>query len=76
MDGNVGEAPEDSGAEELLLTIEQAAKLLKIGRTKMCSLLGSGAVESIHIGRLHRIPSTCIRQYVVTLLNESRDRAA
>nr|WP_202897919.1 excisionase family DNA-binding protein [Actinopolymorpha pittospori] len=64
--------------DELLLTIEEAAKVLKIGRTKMCALLGSGAVESVYIGRLRRIPFTCIQQYVASLLDDARksDRAA
>lgn len=63
----------DSSATEvtspdLVLTIEEAAKVLRIGRTKMCALLASGEVESVCIGRLRRVPVWCLRSYVAGLL--------
>jgi excisionase family DNA binding protein len=51
----------------LLLTIEEAAERLGIGRTKMVSLVSSGAIESVTIGRLRRIPIECLNEYVVRL---------
>jgi excisionase family DNA binding protein len=51
----------------LLLTIDEAAELLGIGRTKMVSLVSSGAVESVTIGRLRRIPAECLNEYVARL---------
>ncbi|WP_067509922.1 helix-turn-helix domain-containing protein [Actinoplanes sp. TFC3] len=48
----------------LVLTIEQAARRLSIGRTHMYSLVMSGEVESVTIGRLRRIPVECLTEYV------------
>lgn len=41
----------------LVLTIEQAAERLGIGRSLMYALVMSGEVESVTIGRLRRIPA-------------------
>ena len=48
----------------LLLRIEEAAERLGIGRSLMYRLVLSGAVESVPVGRLRRIPSECLREYV------------
>ncbi|MGW4640772.1 helix-turn-helix domain-containing protein [Sphaerisporangium sp. NPDC004334] len=55
-------------AETLLLTVEEAARQLRIGRTRMYHLVTSGAVESVFIGRLRRVPMECLHEYVKTLL--------
>ncbi len=54
----------------LVLTIEQAAKRLGIGRTLMYALVTSGEVESVTIGRLRRIPARCLTEYVNRLLEQ------
>jgi excisionase family DNA binding protein len=51
-------------ATPLVLTIEQAAQRLGIGRTLMYALVTSGEIESVTIGRLRRIPAECITEYV------------
>jgi excisionase family DNA binding protein len=38
----------------LVFTVEEAANRLGVGRTVMYSLVSSGAVESVRIGRLRR----------------------
>lgn len=48
----------------IVLTVEQAAERLGIGRTLMYSLVSSGAVESVTIGRLRRIPADALVRYV------------
>ncbi|WP_249999987.1 helix-turn-helix domain-containing protein [Actinoplanes sp. M2I2] len=48
----------------LVLTIEQAAKRLGIGRTLMYALITSGEIESVAIGRLRRIPAECLTEYI------------
>lgn len=48
----------------LVLTVGEAARRLGIGRTLMYSLVSSGQIESICIGRLRRIPSECLTEYV------------
>lgn len=51
----------------LVLTVEQAAEALAIGRTLMYELVGTGAVESVRIGRLRRIPAQALAVYVESL---------
>lgn len=58
-------------ATPLVLTIEQAAQRLGIGRTLMYALVSSGEVESVTIGRLRRIPADCIAEYVNRLRLQS-----
>ena len=55
----------------LVLTIEQAALRLGIGRTLMYALVTSGEIESVTIGRLRRIPSDCITEYVDRLRQQN-----
>jgi excisionase family DNA binding protein len=51
----------------LVLTIEQAAERLGIGRSLMYALVMSGEVESVTIGRLRRIPTDALTAYVARL---------
>lgn len=51
----------------LVLTIEEAADRLGIGRTLMFALVKSGDVESIMIGRLRRIPAGALNDFVTSL---------
>ena len=61
----------------LVLTIEQAAKRLGIGRTLMYSLVRSGEIQSVTIGRLRRIPVECLTEYVTKLrTTQQPDQAA
>jgi excisionase family DNA binding protein len=55
----------------LLLRIEEAANRLGIGRSLMYRLVLSGAVKSVPLGRLRRIPSECLREYVDQLKAEA-----
>jgi excisionase family DNA binding protein len=52
---------------KLLLTVEEAANRLGIGRTVMYRLVSSGAVESVTLGRLRRVPSECLDEFVTAL---------
>lgn len=54
--------------ERVLLTIEEAAEQLGIGRTLMCKLIGTGAVESVLIGRLRRIHIDAVKDYAARLV--------
>jgi excisionase family DNA binding protein len=49
---------------KLLLTVGEAAHRLSIGRTLMYELLCSGQIDSIHVGRLHRVPAEALADYV------------
>lgn len=51
----------------MVLTVEEAAERLGIGRTLMYALVKSGDVESIAIGRLRRIPLDALDDFVARL---------
>jgi excisionase family DNA binding protein len=57
-------SPSDGKTLRLLLTVEEAAEQLGIGRTLMYALLKDGEVESVHIGRLRRIPADALPRYL------------
>lgn len=52
---------------DVLLTVEEAARRLNIGRTTMYSLVSAGVIESVTIGRLRRVPAECLDNFVATL---------
>lgn len=53
--------------ERLLLSVVEAAQRLGIGRTLMYELLAAGQVQSVHVGRLHKIPARALDAYVARL---------
>jgi excisionase family DNA binding protein len=57
----------DGTPDGLLLTVEEAAKRLRLGRTLVYRLLASGELESVKVGRLRRVPAECLAEYVATL---------
>ncbi len=56
-------------SELLLLRVDQAAKMLQIGRNKVYQLAATGEIPSLHIGRQLRIPAEELRAWI-------RDQAA
>jgi excisionase family DNA binding protein len=67
---------ERTSAAVLLLTVEEAAQRLSIGRTTMYSLVSTGAIKSVTIGRLRRIPSECLDEYVSSLRTSGQPESA
>ena len=57
---------------QLLLTPEQAARLLAIGRTTLYALITEGAIDSVKVGSLRRIPRQAVEAYVDQLLRERK----
>ncbi len=57
----------------LLLTPEQAAAAIAIGRSKMYELLAEGVIESVRIGSRRRIPASALEDFVERLRAESRE---
>ena len=47
--------------DRLLLTIEETARKLSMGRTKIYDLLRSGVLDSVHIGSARRITADSVR---------------
>jgi excisionase family DNA binding protein len=52
----------------VLLTVEEAAESLGIGKTKTYSLVMAGEIASVQIGRLRRIHIDSIREYAARLV--------
>ena len=48
----------------VLLTVEDAARALALGRTKVYELVESGAMRSVKIGRSRRIPVQALGEFV------------
>lgn len=59
----------------LLLTPEQAAERLGIGRSKVYELIGTGELESVKIGRLRRVPVDALTTFVERLRKEKKSDA-
>ncbi|MET7714662.1 excisionase family DNA-binding protein [Streptomyces sp. NPDC005407] len=55
-----------------LLKVEEAARRLRIGRTKCFSLIGSGELESVMVGGLRRVPADAVPEYVTRLRTAQR----
>jgi excisionase family DNA binding protein len=53
---------------ELLVTPEEAARRLALGRTTVYGLIARGELESVVIGRCRRIPVSSLRDFVVRLV--------
>ena len=56
--------------EKLLLTPEEAAKLLGIGRSRVYDLMRAHVLLSVKIGRSRRVPAASLHEYVAALARE------
>ena len=52
---------------KLLLTPEEAAVALGVGRTKLYELMGEGRIESVRIGGSRRVPVDAVDRFVERL---------
>ena len=68
-------APREVVGQRLLLTVSEAAKQLGIGRSLLYELLAEGQVESIHVGRLRRIPIDALADFIDRQLSSRSDVA-
>lgn len=53
-----------------MLTVEQAAARLAVGRTTMFALLKAGDILSVRIGRLRRIPTHALDAFAAQLAQQ------
>ncbi|MBK3628865.1 excisionase family DNA-binding protein [Streptomyces sp. MBT49] len=56
----------------VLLTVEEAARRLRIGRTTCYQLIRTGELESVPVGSLRRIPADAPAAYVARLRAQQR----
>ena len=61
---------QDDNFKRVLLTVEEAAKRLNIGRTKTYALVKSGDIGSVQIGKLRRIPAEELEAYASRLFSD------
>ena len=57
--------------DKLLLTPEEVAEALGIGRTKVYELIRLGLIESVKIDGGRRIPTVAVHEYVLRLRREA-----
>lgn len=62
----------DGEAPRLLITVEAAAELLSISRTRMYALIKAGEVMSVRVGRLRRIPVGALDAFMTRLLTDQQ----
>ncbi len=58
--------------DKLLLTPEEAAKAVAVGRSKLYELLRAGEIESVRIGTSRRIPRPALEEFVGRLREQER----
>ena len=52
---------------QIFLTVEEAAKALRIGRTRMFDLIAQGEISSVLIGRSRRVSVDALRKFAKKL---------
>lgn len=61
--------------DALLVTPEEAAALLRVGRTTVYALMRAGHLRPVHIGRSCRLPRSELNRYVDGLRSSTPERA-
>jgi excisionase family DNA binding protein len=59
--------------ERVLLTPEEVAEALHVGRCTVYDLIRTGQLPSGKIGKLRRIPADAVREFAKRLLDERDD---
>lgn len=54
----------------VLLTVEDAARRLSLGRTTMYALIKDGQIRTVRIGQLRRVPADALTAYVAQLADQ------
>jgi len=62
--------------EQLLVTVEEAGKMIRVGRTRMYELVASGTIPSVRIGRSVRVPVDTLREWIAGELAAEDSSAA
>lgn len=61
----------NSGAERLAVSLQEAARLAGVGRTKLYEAIGSGALRSFKIGTRRLIMVEALRDWLLTAEQEA-----
>lgn len=63
-----------SGGSPQLVTVDEAASALSIGRTTVYHLMNVGRLRSVKVGRARRIPADALAELVADLESEGSQR--
>ena len=58
---------------DVLLTVSEAQKMLVVSRTTIDRLFRSGAIESLKVGKLRRVPVASVHAYIARQLREQKE---
>ena len=58
------------GDSQLLVTPEEAARRLSVGRTTVYELMSTGELQSVNIGRCRRVPVSSLSLFVNKLIGD------
>jgi len=58
---------------EKLLTVRQAQEMLGVSRTTIDRLFRSGAIESLKVGKLRRVPAASVDAYIDRKIREQKE---
>ncbi|WP_326650954.1 helix-turn-helix domain-containing protein [Streptomyces sp. NBC_01750] len=72
----VGLPEVDFDATLLAVRVEEAARLLSVGRTTMYALIRDGAVQTVPIGRSRRVPVQALSDYLAQRMQSRSPHAA
>jgi len=61
--------------EQLLYSVEDAIEATQLGRTTLFSVMASGEIQSVKIGRRRMIPADALRDYVRGLVAKATEGA-
>jgi excisionase family DNA binding protein len=62
--------------ERLLLTVEETAQRLQIGRTLAWQLVREGQLPIVRLGRCVRVPLRALEEWIAQQAGEANDEAA
>ncbi len=60
-----------TAGDQLLVTPEEAARRLSVGRTTIYELMASGELQSVNIGRCRRVPVSSLSLFVNRLIGDA-----
>lgn len=64
--------PDPTKPEPMLLTVAEAARRLGISRSSLYDQITSGAIRSVKIGKLRRVPVVALAEFVAALEGDER----
>jgi excisionase family DNA binding protein len=66
---------EETAETPRLLSIKQACRILGLGRSNLYTMMASGRVRSVTVGRRRFVPREAIDEFIATLPTEYRGSA-